>query len=152
MKQEFIACFLFAFLYGGDRVEVTADEMQAYESEGKIVFTGNVHTTHGKSWLDSDTLYVILDENNETKRYDAIGHARFEIIDEKKHYKGHAQTIHYYPKEDRYVLKKDAMVDDLRKKRHIAGTYIELKAKEGDALAKSEKKKPVKVIFELEKK
>ena len=147
----FVALLFFVQIALGDSVEITANEMIIDEEMGRVHFTGNVLTQQEKSTIKSNELLVVFDENNETKYYDAIGEVKFDLISETSHYKGECGLLRYYPQKDLYILKKNAYVDDLKSRRHISGELVEIDMKKQTTIAKSGKKKPVKVILEIGK-
>ena len=132
-----------------EKVEVTSDSMNAKDAKKEVHFMGNVTVKEGKSWIHSDTLIVYFDENNETKEYQALGSATFELQKEKSHYKGSADKITYFPVKSEYILIGKAVVDDLINKRHVNGEKIILNDKTGDANVQGSRKKPVKFIFDM---
>ena len=144
--------FLFSVAFAAQKVEVTADSMKAMESKKEIHFTGNVHIKQGESWLHGEKVVVHFNENNETDQYEAIGDVTFEIKSGKRDYKGNAQRVIYYPLKSRYILKGDATIHDLVNQRHIRGEEVLLDMKSGNATIKGKPKKPVKFIFDMEKK
>jgi lipopolysaccharide export system protein LptA len=102
--------------------------------------------------LKGDEIIVYFNENNETKRYEAVGHVSFTIKQKNASYKGHAQKAVYLPLKSQYLLKGKAVIDDLVNKRHLAGEEIVLDMVTGNAEIKGDRKKPVKFIFDMEKK
>lgn len=154
MKTKIIISLLFVLsltLYA-EKVEVTSDSMKAEELKKEVVFMGNVKIKQGASWLHGDKVVVHFNENNQTNEYEAIGKVTFEFKDEKNHYKGKAQKVTYYPLKSEYVLKGKAQVNDLQNKRELKGEVVVLNMKTGHASVKGNKKKPVKFIFDVEKK
>jgi len=144
---SFFSIFLFA-----EKVEVTANAMKAQELKKEVHFMGNVHIKQGESWLHGEKVIVYFDENNETNQYEAIGNVSFEFKDKKNDYKGKAQRVIYYPLKSQYILKGKASIVDLLNKRQLKGEEVLLDMKTGNASVKGNPKKPVKFIFDLEKK
>jgi len=138
-----------------EKVEVTSDSMKAEDLKKEVHFIGNVKIKQLESWLHGDKVIVYFDENNETKMYEAIGEGKvvtFEIKEEKGHYKGSALNVKYYPVTSKYILTGKAVIDDLVDKRHVDGDVITLDMTTGNATVKGSRKKPVKFIFDMEKK
>lgn len=143
-----IAFITFVFC---EKVEVKADQMEAYEDKKEIHFIGNVKIKQNKNWLDAKKVIVFFDENNETKEYRATGDVKFELKEPNRHYKGAAQQVHYFPATSRYELFESATIDDIINKRHLAGGEIMLDMTTGRSTVKGENNKPVQFIFDLEK-
>ena len=134
------------------KVEITSLKMNATEMSKEIHFIGDAKVVQEKDYIYADEIVVFFDENNQTKRYDAIGNVRFEIYQNNAHYKGKADKVSYFPLKMIYILEGNAVVDDLNEKRHIRATKITLNSKTGDAQVNGNRKKPVKFIFETEQK
>lgn len=131
--------------------------MKAEELKKEVHFIGNVKVKQLDSWLHGDKVIVYFDENNETKMYEAqtTGNdnvVTFEVKEKTGFYKGHALNVKYYPATSKYVLTGKAVIDDLLNKRHVNGDVITLDMTTGNATVKGSKKKPVKFIFDMEKK
>ncbi|OQX50196.1 MAG: lipopolysaccharide transport periplasmic protein LptA [Epsilonproteobacteria bacterium 4484_20] len=146
--------FLFLILHA-EKVEVTSDSMKAEELKKEVHFIGNVTVKQAESWLHGDRVIVYFDENNETRMYEAIGKENtvsFEVKEKKGFYKGSAMNVKYYPVTSKYVLTGKAVIDDLLNKRHVNGDVIILDMITGNAMVKGSREKPVKFIFDMEKK
>jgi len=147
--------FFFLLMLHAEKVEVTSDSMKAEDLKKEVHFIGNVKIRQLDSWLHGDKVIVYFDENNETKMYEAIGEGKvvtFEIKEKKGHYKGSALNVKYYPVTSKYILTGKAVIDDLVDKRHVNGDVITLDMATGNATVKGSRKKPVKFIFDMEKK
>ena len=135
-----------------EKVNVTSTSMTAEDLKKEVHFIGDAKVVQGKSWIHGDEIIVYFDENNETKKYAAIGQVTFEIDQEKAFYKGSADKVTYYPVASKYVLTGKAIVDDLMNKRHVNGDEIILNTITGNANVKGSRKKPVKFIFNTKEK
>lgn len=151
MKKISIA-LLFPLLLSAEKVEVTSEYFYAKDSENQAHFIENVLVKQGKSWIHSDRLIVYFDENNETIQYDAIGKATFEVFEHDSHYKGKSNKVSYYPKISEYLFAGNAIIDNLTKDRQVKGNTIVINTITGNANVKGDKKKPIKFIFDTEKK
>jgi len=150
---KFLKIILFisvSIILFAEKVEVTSDSMKAEDLKKEVQFIGNVRIKQLKSWLHGDKVIVYFDENNETKRYEAMGSVTFEFNEEKSLYKGSADKVTYYPTKSQYILTGKAVIDDLINKRHVNGDEITLDTITGNAKVKGNKKKPVKFIFDME--
>jgi len=150
--NKLIIILLVPFLLYAEKVEVTSNNFYAKDSEKQAHFIDDVLVKQGKSWIHSDTLIVYFNENNETIQYDAIGKATFEVFKDENHFKGSAEKITYYPKTSKYLLAGNAVVNDLIKDRQVKGNTIVVNTLSGDSIVKGSSKKPIKFIFDTEKK
>ncbi len=135
-----------------EKIHVTSTSMTAEDLKKEVHFIDNAKVVQGKSWIHGDEIIVYFDENNQTKKYDAIGNVTFEFIEEKGHYKGSADKVTYYPVKSLYVLTGKAIIDDLINKRHVDGDKITLDMITGNANVKGSEQKPVKFIFDMKEK
>ncbi|MFT7879977.1 MAG: lipopolysaccharide transport periplasmic protein LptA [Sulfurimonas sp.] len=149
-KIKFTLFFIFSLLLIADKVEITSDAMQAEELKKEVHFIGNVKIKQLQSWIHGDRVIVYFDENNQTKKYEAIGRVTFEFKKENRFYKGSANKVIYAPLESKYILRGDAKIDDMVNQRHIDGEHIKLDLTSGIANVVGNKKEPVKFIFETE--
>ncbi len=151
MKNILITLLLSSLLYS-EKVEVTSKNFYAKDSEKQAHFIDDVLVKQEKSWIHSDELIVYFDDNNETVQYDAMGKATFEIFRDESHYKGEADKVTFYPKTSEYLFAGNAIINDIIKDRHIKGNIIEINTVTGEADVKGDSKKPIKFIFDTEKK
>jgi len=135
-----------------EKVNVTSTTMTAEDLKKEVHFMGNAKVVQGKSWIHGDEIVVYFDENNETKKYEAIGKVTFEFDQEKNFYKGSADKVIYFPVKSKYILTGHAIVDDIINKRHVNGDEIILDTVTGNANVKGSKNKPVKFIFNTKEK
>ena len=153
--MNFIKIVLFVLFTGvlfAQKVNVTADNMKAENLKKEVHFIGNAKVVQGKSWIRGDEIIVYFDENNQTKKYEAIGLVTFEFIQEKSSYKGSADKVTYLPVKDQYILRGKAIINDIINKRHANGDEIMLDMITGNANVKGSRKKPVKFIFDMKDK
>ncbi len=134
------------------KVQITSDTMKAYEKKKEVHFIGNAKVTQLEDWIHGAEITVFFDENNETKMYVAEGNVTFELHQKNALYKGKADRVTYLPKKSQYILTGNAVIDDLVNKRHVDGNEIVLDTTTGNADVKGDRKKPVKFIFDMEKK
>ena len=140
-----------------EHIEVTANEMKAFDISKEIHFIGDANASQGKNWIHGDRIVIYLSKNNKAKRYMAKGKVTFRIEHDNAFYVGKADVVTYNPEKSLYVLAGNAVVDDIRNKRHLKGARIVLNTATGYANVTSAKgktkkdaKKPVKFIFETE--
>jgi lipopolysaccharide export system protein LptA len=107
------------------RMEINADKVVAKDQE--IHFIGNAKLSIDNSWLHADRVNVYLDENNETRMYEAIGgFVTFEFKHQKHSFKGRASKVSYNLYTSRYILSGKAVIDDndFSINRRLAGDKI----------------------------
>ncbi len=109
-----------------ERMEITSACMEAEDQE--VRFIGNAKVKIDDSWLHANKVIVYLDENNETKMYEATGLVSFEIKNDKHSFKGRANKVIYDKWKSLYVLRGKAVIDssDFVIKRHVKGDKITL--------------------------
>ena len=127
--MKFLKVILFFILTQtifAERMEISSKYIEAEDKE--IHFIGNAKIKIDNSWLHADKVKVYLDENNETKMYEAIGSVRFEIKGDKHSFKGRANQLIYDKWKSLYVLKGKAIINDndFVIKRQIKGDKITL--------------------------
>jgi len=106
-------------------MEINADKVMAKNQE--INFIGNAKLAINGSWLHADRINVYLDENNETRMYEAIGgFVTFEFKHQKHSFKGRASKVTYNLYTSRYILSGKAVINDndFSIKRRLAGDKI----------------------------
>lgn len=148
---KIILFFLLSQILFAQKVEIVSDAMRAEDLKKEVHFVGNAHIKKIDDWLHADEVIVYFDENNQTKKYEAIGLVTFEFKNEKGHYTGSADKVTYYPVKSEYILSGKAIIDDLLNKRHVNGDVIILDMLTGNAQVQGSKQKPVKFIFDVEK-
>jgi len=134
------------------KVQVTSDKMKAYDSKKEIHFIGNAKVTKLKDWIHGAEITVYFNENNETKKYVAEGNVTFELHQKNALYKGKADRVTYLPKKSEYILTGNAAINDIVNNRRVNGNEIVLDMTTGNANVRGDRTKPVKFIFDMEKK
>ena len=135
-----------------EKVEITSTSMEAEELKKEVHFIGDAKIIKGSDWLYADKVIVYFGENNETSKYEAIGSVSFEFKKDDKHFKGSADRVIYNILKSLYVLKGNAVIDDLVNKSHVDGDEIMLDMSTGSVDVKGNSKKPVKFIFDMKDK
>jgi lipopolysaccharide export system protein LptA len=136
----------------GQKVDVTADSMKAYDAKKEVHFTGNATVKQGKDWIKADEIIIHLNKKNQAEMYEALGHVTFEFQNEKGHYKGSSRKVKYYPLKSLYILLGRAKVKDIMNNRSAKGDKITVDMLTGNSQVKGSKKKPVKFTFDTGKK
>jgi lipopolysaccharide export system protein LptA len=143
---------LFSLVASAQKVEVTSDSMEAIDAQKRVRLMGNVHIHQGENHLYAKEVIVSFDANHEAHKYEARGGVSFTLKENRHHYKGYANVLIYYPQSLRYILVGKASVEDKIASRRLTGERIVLNMKNGNAKIDGNHKKPVKFIFEMEKK
>lgn len=154
MKHIF-TLILFALMFlNASGLQVTSKDFYYKDGDNKAEFSGNVIAKEGESVLNSDKLIVLLDDKNEAKKYKAIGNVSFNIKNSKKRrdINGTCDTATYIPAKDKYILVGNVVLHDNLKDRDVFGDEIIIDQKGSFTSAKSKGKKPVKFIFNTQKK
>lgn len=150
MFLKIILLFALTQAVFAEKVEITSASMHAETAKKEVHFIGDAKLKKLDDWLHADRVIVYFNENNETKMYEAIGSVSFEFKNETHHYTGSTDKATYYPLKSFYILQGHAVIDDKINKSHIDGDEIKLDMTTGNASVKSNKKKPVKFIIEME--
>ncbi|WP_373030852.1 LptA/OstA family protein [Sulfurovum sp.] len=129
--SKIILFFTLTQVLFAERMEITSASMEAEDQE--VRFIGNAKVQIDDSWLHADKVIVYLDENNETKMYEATGLVRFKIKNEKHSFNGRANKVIYDKWKSLYVLRGKAVIDssDFVIKRHVKGDEITLNVMTG---------------------
>lgn len=152
MKFLKITLFLlFTQMAFSEKVEITSDSMNATDLNKEVHFIGNAKVKQLKDWIHADKIIVHLNDKNQAKMYEAIGHVTFEFQNEKGHYLGNSDVVKYYPLTSLYVLVGKAKIEDILNKRTAKGDEITVNMITGSSNVKGSKKKPVKFTFDMEK-
>lgn len=146
----FVYTLMFTGMLFAEKVEITSDSMKAEDIKKEVHFIGDVKVKQLENWIHGDKVIVYFDENNETKKYEAIGMVTFEFKNEKNYYQGSADKVTYFPSKSQYILTGKAVIDDIINKRHVNGDEIVLDTITGNANVQGSRKKPVKFIFDME--
>ena len=123
---KIILFFILTQILFAERMEITSACMEAEDQT--IHFTGNTKIKIDESWLHADKVIVYLDDNNETKMYEATGLVSFEIKNGKYSFKGRANKLIYDKWKSLYVLRGKAVIydNDFMIKRRVKGDEITL--------------------------
>lgn len=147
-----LSVLFFSVSLHAEKINVTSNSMTAEDMKKEVHFIDDAKAVQGESWIHGDEIIVYFDENNQTKKYEAVGTVTFEFKEEENHYTGSADKVTYYPVRSTYVLVGKAIIDDLINKRHVNGDEITLDMTTGNANVKGSKEKPVKFIFDMQEK
>ncbi|HEA84042.1 MAG TPA: lipopolysaccharide transport periplasmic protein LptA [Thermodesulfobacterium geofontis] len=101
---------IFATIINASEINITSDKMQVFESEGLVLFTGNVFGVKGdlKVWCDKMYVYYTTTqgEKREIKKIIALGR----VIIEKGKWKAYAGKAVYFRNQEKLVLEETPKV------------------------------------------
>lgn len=144
---------LFLGVASADKVQVTADNFLADENKLISVLTGNVVIKKGSyDTLTSKKVEIFFDKEKQPIKYVATGNAKFKAEMKNTHYDGKGDILTYDPIANIYTLSGNAYLHDVENKREVFGEKIIVDQNKAVYEVKSEKKGPVKLIFEVEEK
>ena len=149
---KIILFLLLTQMLPADKVEITSDSMNAIDLRKEVHFIGHAKVKQSKDWIHADEIIVHLNEDNQAKMYEAVGAVTFEFQNEKGHYLGASDRVEYYPLKSLYILTGKANVKDKQNHRTVKGNKITIDMLSGNSKVAGSKKKPVKFIFDMEKK
>ncbi len=128
-------------------IEITARQLEAFQSERKSVFTGDVIAKQGDMTLFAETLTVFFQqEQNQVERMEALGGVRVVQLDRV----ATAEKAIFQQADETLTLIGQAEVR--QGQNQIAGEEIILYLKESRSLIKSSEKGRVKAVIVPEKK
>jgi len=139
-------------LLGASEVEITADKFTADETKGISVFTGNVHIVRGKDDLKADKVVVNFDKKKQPTLYTASGHAKANLTMNGKKYFAKGNTLIYNPLTLKYIIQKNAFLQEINSDKKIYGENIRVDQMRGYYEVDGKKNKPVKFIFKIKDK
>jgi len=151
MKRLFIfSILLYATNLLADFVDINANHFYANDIQHKAFFEGNAQLRQGKNEVNASKVTVFFNDQKKALKYKAQGKVKFDLTENKVHYKGKADSVEYAPTSSKYFFKGDVVLIDLTNNRTIKANTIDLDLKTGLADIKGKKKKPVYFRFEIE--
>ena len=151
MKRLFI---FFILLYSSnllaDFVDINADHFYANDIQHKAFFEGNAQIRQEKNEVNASKVTVFFNDQKKALKYKAQGNVKFDLTENKIHYKGEADSVEYAPTSSKYYFKGDVILIDLTNNRTIKANTVDLDLKTGLADIKGKAKKPVYFRFEIE--
>lgn len=151
MKKLFIFYILFYTLnLWSDVVDIKADHFYANDINHEAFFEGNAKIKQESNEFNASKIKVIFNDQRKAIKYEATGDVKFDLTENKIHYKGQAQKVVYAPSSSKYFFSGDVVLKDLTNNRTIKAQTVSLDLKSGLADIKGGKKKPVHFIFEIE--
>jgi lipopolysaccharide export system protein LptA len=152
MKKILITFFAIINFLFAENLEILSDNFEADEKSGISVFSGNVKLNKGDDKLYTDKLVVIFNEKRVPVKYEAIGNSILIYNSENAVNVAKAQKISYTPKEKKYVLTGEAILEDKLSNKRIYGDKIYINESTGKAKIIGRDDDPVRFIFSLDDK
>ena len=150
--MKYLIFFLIITLLGASEVEITADKFTADETKGISIFTGSVHVTRGKDDLKANKVVVNFDKKKQPTLYTASGNAKAKLTMKGKNYFAKGDTLIYNPLTLKYIIKKNAFLQEISSDKKIYGENISVDQARGYYEVDGKKNKPVKFIFKIQDK
>jgi len=136
-----------------DEVRIEANIFEANELERLSIFSGDVRIYKGRDEINSSTVKIHFDKNNQPKKYEFIEDVSFNIcIKDNIQYLGKADKVHLFPNAKKYILSGSVKIRDIKTGRKIEGNRVSLDGKTGSARIIGGNKKPVIMSFKIETK
>ncbi len=136
------------------KLVIDANNFETNDVKGISVFTGNVKLKMGKDKLNSDKLEIFVEPKKKSKskplNYTATGNVNFEIFSNTKHYKGKGDKIIYDPKKEEYTVIGNGYLKEITEEKELFGEKIFINQVTGNAKVTGTKKKPVRIIINIE--
>ncbi len=150
--MKYFIFFLTLTILSASEVVITADKFSADETKGISIFTGNVHIVKGKDDLKADKVVVNFDKKKQPTLYTASGHAKAKLTMKGKRYFAKGNTLIYNPLTLKYIIEKNAFLQELDSDKKIYGENIRVDQARGYYEVDGKKNKPVKFIFQIQDK
>jgi len=139
-------------LFGVDdnEVRIEANIFEANEKDKLSIFSGDVKIYKGQDEINSSTVKIYFDENNQPKKYEFIDNVSFKItIKDKSTYFGKANRVYLFPETEKYIFSDDVEIVELGNGRKIEGNKVSLDGISGSARIIGDEKKPVVMSFKI---
>jgi len=149
---KYLLIVLTSVLLYAQQVQITADKFSADETKGITIFTGSVHVEKGFDDLKADKVVVNFDKNKQPTLYTASGHAQAKLKMKGKRYFAKGDTLIYNPMTLKYIIKKNAFLQELDTDKKVYGENILVDQARGKYEVDGKANKPVKFIFQLKDK
>ncbi len=146
---------LYSQLFGLDEneVRIEAKIFEANEKDKLSIFSGDVKILKGKDEINSSTVKIYFDNDNQPKQYEFIDKVSFKLhIKDGKTYLGQANKVHLFPKTEKYIFSDSVVIIELESGRRLEGDKVSLDGISGSARIIGGSKKPVVMSFKLDKK
>ena len=151
MNKIYLIIFINLTIFlNASEVQIEADHFHANNISKVAYFEGNAKIKEGSNEFNASKITVYFNNKKKATKYEASGSVKFDITENKIHYRGKAQKIVYAPNSSKYYFFGDVVLRDLTNNRKIEANEISLDLKTGLADIKGKKSQPVRFIFEIE--
>ncbi|BCD60499.1 MULTISPECIES: lipopolysaccharide transport periplasmic protein LptA [unclassified Nitratiruptor] len=152
MKKILLVLSVSLILFAQE-IEITSQKFEASENELISKFLGNVQVKRGKNRLWAEKLFVYFNKQKKPIKFVAIDNVRFDLFDQKnKEYKGKCKKLVYYPNKKVYQFFDNVHVVTYPDKKEVYGDKIYLDLIASKVNVAGTKKRPVKMILNIEEK
>ncbi len=138
-----------SFLYA-EKLEVTAQRLDADEKRHLSTLSGNVVIKKGEDKIECEKLVIKFDMKNKPIFYTTKGGVKFEIHTKKEHFKGKAKELTYDPIKRLYTMRGSVYIKELKSDQELSGEVITIDRDNGKASISGTDTKPVKLIFDVQ--
>ncbi|BAF69892.1 lipopolysaccharide transport periplasmic protein LptA [Nitratiruptor sp. SB155-2] len=151
--KKIIFLLSISFILFAQEIEITSQKFEASEKELISKFFGNVFVKRGTNRLWADKLFVYFNKQKKPIKFIATGNVRFDLFDQKnKEYKGKCNKLVYFPNKKVYQLFEDVHIVTYPDKKEVYGDKIYLDLIASKVNVAGTKKRPVKMILNIEEK
>ena len=137
MYRYLFLLMLFPFKIFGleeNEVRIEANIFEANEKEKLSIFSGDVKIFKGRDEINSSTVKIYFDKDNQPKKYEFIDNVSFKIhIKQNSTYMGKANRVYLFPKSEKYIFSDSVMITEIETGRRIEGDKVSLDGVSGSA-------------------
>ncbi len=130
-----------------EEVKIEAQKFEADENKRVSIFSGNVHVKKGNDEINTSTLIITFDKENNPLSYEANGNLKFKISTKTQKLEGYAEYMIYEPKTQMYQIIGNAYIHEEITGRKLYGEKIIIDRLSGKSQIIGTEHKPVKIIF-----
>ena len=133
-----------------NEIRIEANIFEANEKERISIFSGNVRIYKGSDEINSSTVKISFDKNNQPSKYEFIDKVFFNIhIKENMQYIGKADRVYLFPNTKKYIFSGSVQITEVTTERTIEGDKVSLNGQTGSVRIIGGKKKPVIMSFKI---
>ena len=155
MIKYIFGLFLSLSFLCGEKLIIDANSFESNDLKNITIFKGNVKLEMSSDKLGSDKIeiYSKMDSLSKKKKfykYIAFGNVKFEILAQKKVYKGRGDKLTYNLESGEYTIIGNAFLEETMDAREIYGDTISINKLTSIAKVKGSDKKPIRFILNME--
>ena len=133
-----------------NEIRIEANIFEANEKEKISIFSGNVRIYKGSDEINSSTVKISFDNNNQPSKYEFFDKVFFNIhIKENMQYIGKADKIYLFQNTKKYIFSGSVQITEVTTERKIEGDKVSLNGQTGNVRIIGGKKKPVIMSFKI---